>query len=155
MSIIIEYRPANKKDNDSIYQLLKDVVTEGNLLHRFSQTEDSLYQALFSDEQFVDTIIAENNRELVGFCLFSFIQNNFHLFESNGLFIHTLCVNKDYRRLGIATRLMQEIRKIAEERGCDRIDGIVLKSNEKALHLCESLGDVKPVDYIHYVRARL
>lgn len=151
----LKCRFAVRKDIDVIYQLLKDIVFEANLSHRFSQTKDSLYQALFSDQSFAEVMIAETNESIVGICLFSLTNHNFYLFDSQGLFIHNLCVNKDYRRLGIATRIMQEIRKIAKDRKCDRIEGVVLKDNEKAIKLCQHLGDIQPVDYIHYVREKL
>ena len=147
-------RPARAEDIEVIYQLLKNIVFETDLSHRFSQTKDSLFQALFSDSSFAETIVAEFNGSIVAICLFSLTNHNFYLFDGHGLFIHNLSVNKDYRRLGIATRLMQEIRKIAEERKCDRIEGVVLKNNEKAISLCQTLG-IHPVEYIHYVRERL
>ena len=147
------YRMADITDIDFIYQSLREMVIEENILERFSQTKESLSKALFSTAKFAEALLADHNP--AGLCLFSLTNRNFTLFNGPGLYIHDLYVNKNHRRHGIATGLMQRIHEIAKQRGCDRIDAVVLKNNSNGNHFYQSFDQAKEVDYIRYVRVKL
>ena len=62
------------------------------------------------------------------------------------LFVYEVGVDERYRRRGIATALLAELRRLARERGI--AEGFVLtsESNEPAMRLYESAGGVRPYD---------
>lgn len=152
MPLDIKYYFAKPKDLEFIYQFLKDMAIEENLIYRFSQDKFSLQKSIFSSQCFAEVLIAEIDNRQVGLCLFSKTNRNFHLFKSHGIFVHDLYVDLEYRRLGIADGLIKKLREIAERRGCDRIEGVVLNQNSTAIKFCYKIADAKPVDYAHVVR---
>jgi ribosomal protein S18 acetylase RimI-like enzyme len=61
-------------------------------------------------------------------------------------------VNKQYRRMGIATGLIKKLEELAKERACSRIDWVLLTNNTLGQHFYTSIASAKPVDYIQYMR---
>lgn len=61
-------------------------------------------------------------------------------------------VNPEYRRLGVGQGLVQKLREISDQGGCDRIEGVVLNQNLIAKKFCDKIEGAKPVDYAHVVR---
>ena len=149
------HRLATSNDLDFIYQSLKDYVKEGGVAHRFKHTQDSLKAALFSQHPIAEVLIAEQNGQPVGFALFSNTQRNFPLFNGPGLYLHDFYVLPDYRHQGIGTEFFNQIRNIAKERKCDRLDWVVLKDNDAGKEFYKTIPDAQEVDYIHYMRVKL
>jgi ribosomal protein S18 acetylase RimI-like enzyme len=66
--------------------------------------------------------------------------------EGSMLFVYDLGVEEEYRRRGIARRLLRELAAIAGARGI-RIGFVITNaSNEPAMALYESVGGVRPND---------
>lgn len=151
----IMVRSAKENDIDFVYQSLMDMLVEERMVERFSQTKETLKNALFSQNRFAEAVIAEFDDFSVGLCLFSNTNRNFNLFTGPGIYVHDIYVHPDYRRMNIATTLAKNIIKIAKDRNCDRIDGVIIKSNVQGQQFYKSLSEVKVVDYIDYVRAKL
>lgn len=149
---MIIYRMATPDDLAFIYHALKSMATEEGIVHRFSQTQESLNKAVFSHKRFAEVLIAEVNGNKAAICLFSMTKRNFHLFDHSGIFVHDLYVDVNNRKIGLATGLIKELRKIATQRNCDRIEGIVLNDNTTATNFSNSIADAKVVDYMKIVR---
>lgn len=65
--------------------------------------------------------------------------------------MHDIFVAADSRRQGFAKALFSKLSQIAEDRGCGRIEGGVLKKNTPALELYETLG-AKEVEHLQLTR---
>lgn len=108
-----------------------------------SLTEDLLRDALFGPQPAVEARIAVLGGEVAGYALF------FHNFSSwrgkRGLFLEDLFVKPELRGRGIGKALFDEIRNIARERNCARIEWIVIDWNQPAIDFYKSQG-AEPVD---------
>ncbi|HLD17328.1 MAG TPA: GNAT family N-acetyltransferase [Coxiellaceae bacterium] len=151
---MIRCRFAKPSDLKFIYQALKNMAQEQGVIGRFCKTPDFFEKALFSETPLAQVLLAEQDNEVVGLCMFSETNRNFTLFEKPGIFIHDIYVVPTARRQNVATTLFKEIQKIAKERDYGRIDWVVLKMNTGAKNFYktwvkEGAGEV---DYIHYMR---
>ncbi len=143
------------KDLDFIYECLCELFDEEGNSIKFSQTRESLHEALFSNKSFAECIIASIDNKQVGILLFSVTQHNFTIFPSPGIFVHNIFVINEYRRKGVAKELGNYLKKIAQERHYSRIDGIILKNNQNALAFYQNIQDLTVLDYIYYTRLNL
>ncbi|MFB6098537.1 MAG: N-acetyltransferase family protein [Salinibacter sp.] len=98
-----------------------------------------------------EALLAETERDTaVGFALFF---HNYSTFQTNaGLYLEDLFVRPTYRGEGIGLALFRRVARIAQERGCRRIDWAVLDWNEEAIDFYEGLG-AEPLD--EYTTMRL
>lgn len=139
-------------DLDFIYNSLIVLFTEQGVIKRFSQSKASLSKALFGDQSIAELIIIEVDKHPAGFALFSMTNRNFLLFEDPGLYLHDLYVQKQHRRMGLATKLIEQLKAIARERSCNRIDWVLLNNNQLGGNFYASMDEAKSVDYIKYMR---
>ncbi len=148
-------RMAAPRDLEFIYECLFNLFDEDNRLDKFSQTQESLHEALFSHKPFAECIIAELEGTPVGILLFSVTQHNFTMFPSPGIYVHDIYVIPEHRRMGVARHLGDYVKEIAKARNYSRIDGIILKDNQNALAFYQNIQDLTVLDYIYYTRLKL
>ena len=148
-------RSATKTDLKFIYDSLKDLAFEENISKRFSLTEEKLFTALFSEAAFAEVILVDLNAKSIGLLLFSLTNRNFDLFPSPGIYVHNLYIQPEFRKQGFAKALVTEIKRIARERNCSRIDWVVLNDNIPAINFYRTIEDAKVVDYLKYMRITL
>jgi ribosomal protein S18 acetylase RimI-like enzyme len=151
----ITFRKAVSDDTAFIYQSLKDMALEQDLEDRFTLTEKSLWDALFSEKSFAEVIFALSDLQPIGLVLFSMTNRNFDLFSSSGIYVHDMYIQKMHRRSKIGSQFAEHIKKIARERNCCRIDWVVLKDNQTAIEFYKSMEGAKEIDYIRYMRITL
>lgn len=84
-----------------------------------------------------DLVVALDRGEVIGFVSGSVMM---HPDKDPAYLIHNVSVHKDYRRQGIATRLMKKIAALAEDRGCQAVWLATKGSNKVARALHASLG---------------
>ena len=97
---------------------------------------------------FPKVLVAEKNKKTVGIMIYN-IQYN--LYGKSDIWLFCLSVEGKYRRQGIATALIQELRKIAKKVKADEISLCVYKENEGAKRFYHGLGvrvDVPDEDFI-------
>ncbi len=106
-------------------------------------TDELLHNSLFGPNPAVEALIAEWGDQMAGYALF------FHNFSSwrgqRGLFLEDLFVRPELRGRGIGKALFAELRRIARERDCARMEWIVLDWNQTAIAFYRSLG-AEPLD---------
>lgn len=85
-------------------------------------------------------LVAEADGELVGTVIGAY--------DGRRGFIYHLAVKADFRRLGLATRLMNEVEKRLRSHGCLRCHLFVLRENEGALRFYEKQGWDR-MDYVY------
>ena len=92
---------------------------------------------LESPNPVIHVLIAEWNGEPAGFALYFF---NFSTFVGRpGLYLEDLFVRPAQRAHGIGRALLRALARIAQERGCGRMEWAVLDWNEPALRFYKSL----------------
>jgi len=101
-------------------------------------TDERLRDSLFGPRPDVEALVARNGAELAGYALF------FHNFSSwrgkRGLFLEDIFVKPELRGKGIGKALFLELQRIARERGCARMEWIVLNWNQPAIDFYRSQG---------------
>lgn len=106
-------------------------------------TEELLRESMFGASPAVEGLLACLGEEPAGYALF------FHNFSSwrgrRGLYLEDLFVIPERRGRGIGKALLRAVARIAVDRGCARMEWLVLDWNRPAIQFYESLGAV-PLD---------
>lgn len=103
-------------------------------------TEAKLRECLFGPRPAIECLIASCNGQAAGFALFF---HNFSSWHANrGMYLEDLFVQPEMRRRGIGKALLREVCRIAEERGCSRLEWLVIDWNQPAIDFYQSLGAI-------------
>lgn len=93
-------------------------------------TPETLEGLAFGEARWLDALVAENNGDVVGFAAYT------HQFElhtnSRTLFISDLAVASGSRGMGVGSRLLDALRKIAKVEGCTALTLDVWTRNDAA-----------------------
>lgn len=139
MSSGLQIRAAVPADVPVIVGLIRDLAEyEKAAPAALSLTEDLLRDALFGSRPAVEGLVAAQGAEVAGYALF------FHNFSSwrgkRGVFLEDLYVRPERRGQGIGKALFNEVTRVAVDRGCARVEWIVLDWNESAIDFYNSQG---------------
>lgn len=129
MSITI--RNITENDLAAVIDLMQSFAEYENLAEYCTITTERLYRAMFSDEAFVEGLIAFDDSIPIAYALF---YPNFSSFRGEmGLYLEDIYVLSEYRRHKLGLQLLRRIAAIAKQRGLERIDFQVLDWNESAV----------------------
>ena len=103
---------------------------------------DEYWQSLLTRPRFI-AVAAVTGDQVVG-GLAAYVLEKFEQ-ERQEIYIYDLAVQEQHRRKGIATKLINEIRKIARERGAYVIYVQADKVDDAAIKLYESVGTKEDV----------
>jgi aminoglycoside 3-N-acetyltransferase I len=106
---------------------------------------DDYITSMLSKEHFV-ALVARSGSEVVG-ALAAYELQKFEQ-DRREMYIYDLSVAEAHRRKGVATTLVQELRRIAKERGVHVIYVQADREDEAAVRLYDSLG--KREDVYHF-----
>lgn len=84
-----------------------------------------------------DLVVALDRGEVIGFASGTMLM---HPDMGTEFVVNEVSVHSDYRRKGVATRLLQRISELALDRGCEAIRLVTEAENEAAAGLCRKLG---------------
>lgn len=137
----ITIRWATAADIPLIRQFIADLALYERAPDQAKATDASLSAALFPPDgsrPYVECLIGELDGAPQGFALF------FHNFSSwvgkPGIYLEDLFVRPEARGAGLGKRLLQRLAQIAQERGCQRIDWVVLDWNTPAIDFYKAIG---------------
>lgn len=134
-------RSAQPGDLPAILGLIRALADYEKLGHEVVATEAQLRQSLFpADEAKPDAhcVIAESDGAPAGFALYFFNYSTF--LARPGLYLEDLFVKPEFRGQGLGKALLLHLAKIANARGCGRMEWAVLDWNQPAIEFYESLG---------------
>lgn len=138
-----EIRPATEDDVPIILSLIRELAEYERLSHEVVATEGLLRESLFGERRGAEVLIACCKGAPAGFALF------FHSFSTflgrPGIYLEDLYVKPEFRGMGVGRALLTHLARLAEERGCGRLEWAVLDWNEPAIKLYKSIGAV-PMD---------
>lgn len=136
-------RPARPEDVPSIAAFIRELAEYERLSQEVTLKEGDLKEHLFGKRRYAEVLIAEENGAAVGFALF---MHNYSTFLARpGIYLEDLFVRPAHRGKGYGKALLQELARIAVERGCGRFEWAVLDWNAPAIQFYESLG-ATPMD---------
>ncbi|MBT3941198.1 MAG: GNAT family N-acetyltransferase [Chloroflexi bacterium] len=121
-------RAAMPGDAGTIVELVRSLaIYEKEPVETVQLTESDVLRDGFGDSPRFEALLAELDGKAVGFALF------FHNYSTwigkPGLYLEDLYVEEQARGYGLGLDLMQELARIAEERGCARFELSVLDWN--------------------------
>ena len=138
MSLAI--RSATAADVPLILSFIRALAEYEKLLPEVEATEERLRATLFPADGRApaECVIAFASGEPAGFALFF---SNYSTFLAKpGLYLEDLFVKPEFRGRGIGKALLLHLAKLANARGCGRMEWSVLDWNEPAIAFYESLG---------------
>ena len=131
-------REAVDADVPLIASLIRELADYERLLHEVRLSEDVLRDALFGERRYAEVAIAEVGGETAGFALFF---HNFSTFLGRpGIYLEDLFVRPPFRGAGVGRLLLRHLARLAEARGCGRLEWAVLDWNERAIGFYRGLG---------------
>jgi GNAT superfamily N-acetyltransferase len=140
---MISIRPASEQDTPLILQFIRGLADYEKLSHEVVATEAGLHKWLFGSRPMAEILIASWSGEPAGFALYF---HNFSTFLGRpGIYLEDLFVELEHRGKGIGKALLIQLAKIAEERGCGRLEWAVLDWNRPSIEFYRKLGAV-PMD---------
>ena len=136
-------RAATIVDVPIILQLIRELAEYERAPNDVVATEEKLREVLFGARPSAEVLIALAGDEPVGFAVY------FHNFSTwlgrPGLYLEDLFVRPAERGKGYGRALLVDLAKVAQERGCGRMEWAVLDWNEPAIQFYRKLG-AKPMD---------
>ena len=138
----MKIRYAERKDCALILQFIKELADYEKMLNEVMATPEILEEWIF-DKHKAEVIFAMEDDTEVGFALFF---HNFSTFVGRaGIYLEDLFVRPEHRGKGYGKGLLQQLAKIAVERGCGRLEWVCLDWNQPSIDFYKSLGAV-PMD---------
>lgn len=136
-------RSATASDAPVILQLIRDLATYEKAPGDVTATEMQLRKVLFGEKPAAEVLLGFEGAISVGFAVF------FHNFSTwlgrPGLYLEDLFVHPEHRGKGYGRALLVHLARIAQERGCGRMEWAVLDWNDPAIQFYRKLG-AKPMD---------
>lgn len=135
---MLTIRPATTADVSTLFQLICALAEYEKLSLAVTGTPESLREHLFGEHPYIEAILAEWERQTVGFALFF---HNYSTFLTKpGIYLEDLFVLPQYRRRGIGRKLLSYLARLAVERDAGRLEWSVLDWNEGAIAFYKGLG---------------
>jgi GNAT superfamily N-acetyltransferase len=131
-------RSATADDVPLILRFIRALAIYEKLLDEVVATEDALRRTLFGDSPAAQVVIAEVDGRPAGFALYFFNYSTF--LAKPGLYLEDLFVQPEFRGAGTGKALLLHLAKIANARGCGRMEWSVLDWNEPAKGFYRKLG---------------
>ena len=137
-----QFRNATENDCALILEFIKALAEYEKMSDDVVATEDLLREWIFEKQKAEVIFALEDGRE-VGFALFF---HNFSTFVGRaGIYLEDLFVLPEYRKRGHGKALILELARIANKRGCGRMEWSCLDWNQPSIDFYLSLG-AKPMN---------
>lgn len=131
-------RAAKEEDTPAIFSLIKELAEFEKLSDQIETTENELRNTLFGENKFVEILIAEYDKKIVGQAIFF---KNFSTFLGKpGIYLEDLYVKPEMRGKGIGRALLDKIILLAKERNYGRVEWSVLDWNTSAIEFYKKIG---------------
>lgn len=134
-------RDARPTDIATVLELIHALAAYEKLSHEVVATEALLRESLFPENGVPPAaycVLAEVEGRAAGFALFFFNYSTF--LARPGLYLEDLFVRPEFRGRGLGKALLLHLAKLANQRGCGRMEWAVLDWNQPAIDFYESLG---------------
>ena len=136
----MEIRPATAHDVPLILSFIQGLAEFEKLSHEVEATVENLRGTLFPADgrPAAECVLAFDQGEPAGFALYFTTYSTF--LARPGLYLEDIFVVPERRGRGIGRSLMLHLARVANERGCGRMEWAVLDWNESAIRFYEALG---------------
>lgn len=143
----LTFRFASPSDVGTILRFIRELAAYEELEDQVVATEALLTEQLFEKHR-AEVLFAVKGGEEIGFALFF---HNFSTFLGRaGLYLEDLYVKPEHRGRGCGKAILQELARIAAERGCGRLEWWCLDRNLPSIGFYLSLGAEPMSDWTVY-----
>lgn len=134
----LSIRAATPTDVPQILAFIRGLADYEKLSGEVTATEEKLHATLFGPRPAAECMLAFADGMPAGFAIFF---TNYSTFLAQpGLYLEDLFVRPEFRGRGIGKALILHLARLANQRGCGRMEWAVLDWNEPAIAFYESLG---------------
>lgn len=134
-------RPATAHDVPTILQFIRALAEYEKLSDQVEATEAKLRTTLFGANPAAECLLAFTGNEASTPAGFAIFFTNYSTFLAKpGLYLEDLFVQPEFRGQGIGKALLLHLAKLANTRGCGRMEWSVLDWNQPAIDFYESIG---------------
>ena len=135
----ISIRPATVADVPLILTFIRDLAVYEKLLSEVEATEERLRATLFPEgAPAAECALAFADERPAGFAVYF---TNYSTFLAKpGIYLEDLFVRPEMRGRGIGKALLLHLARLANARGCGRMEWSVLDWNQSAIDFYESIG---------------
>ena len=145
---LVEVRPASVDDIHLILRFIKDLAAYERAEHEVVATEASLRTSLFGQDARAHALVCRVAGVDAGFAVYFF---NYSTWQGRpGLYLEDLYLTPAHRNAGAGKKMLQQLARIAVEKGCGRFEWSVLDWNEPAIAFYKSIGAVPMDEWIRY-----
>ena len=138
----LTFRMAEERDVPLILSFIRDLADYEQMLDQVVADPETLRRELFERHRAEVLFAVAEGRE-VGFALFF---HNFSTFLGRaGLYLEDLFIKPEHRGKGYGKATLQQLGRIARERGCGRLEWACLDWNKPSIDFYLSL-DAMPMD---------
>jgi GNAT superfamily N-acetyltransferase len=133
-------RSATHDDLPLVLEFIRGLADYEKLSDEVEATEDKLRDTLFPSNgtPIAHCVLAFDGGHPAGFAIYFFNYSTF--LARPGLYLEDLFVKPDFRGRGVGKALLLHLAKLANARGCGRMEWTVLDWNQNAIEFYESLG---------------
>jgi GNAT superfamily N-acetyltransferase len=136
MSVVV--RQARRTDAPAILELVRALADFEALPGPDDAAGARFLEHGFGSQPRFESLVAELDGAIVAYAIFLTTYSTFRMQPT--LFLEDVFVHPRVRRRGIGTAIMQRLRALAVERGCGRLEWMVLDWNAGAQAFYERLG---------------
>lgn len=134
----IKIREGTPKDIPLLLSFIKSIAEYEKLADQVSATEEILQESLFGERPVAYTLFTFIENKPVAYAVYFFTFSTFT--GKRGLWLEDIFVEPEFRRGGIAQKMMVHLANIAEENHWARFEWTVLDWNKPAIDFYKELG---------------
>lgn len=135
-------------DIAGVLELLDEFAEYEKLSEYCTATAERFHNALFGVDAIVNGLVAHSGDVLAGYALFYPSFSSFR--GERGMYLEDIYLKPEFRGGGSGKAMLQEIARIAANRGFERIDFQVLDWNTLAIEFYKKLGAVSNDNETHF-----
>jgi GNAT superfamily N-acetyltransferase len=139
-------RAGTRRDAPTILALIKGLADYERLSHEVEATVAHIERDGFGRRRYFQTLLCFDGARAIGFALYFFTYSTF--LGRPTLYLEDLFVMPDARGRGAGKALLAELARIANSRGCGRMEWTVLDWNAPSIAFYEGLGARLRKDWI-------
>lgn len=133
----LKIRSGVMEDVPLVLAFIKELAEYESLSDQVTATEEILTEWIFTKQK-AEVLIAELNRQPVGYALFFY---NFSTFlGKSGIYIEDIYIRPEFRKKGFGKAFFKHIAGICVRRGCGRLEWACLDWNRPSIDFYLSLG---------------
>ena len=140
----IAIRFATLDDVSLIYRFIQKKAEFDRSVGAYSGTvktsEDKIRQTIFNNNPFAYVLLAEGDRDVIGFALYGFRYSSFA--GQPSIWLDDLYIERDMRSQGAGSLLMNKLQEIARENNCTHLAWTANARNTRGLKFYRRLGAI-------------